>query len=301
VWGEGEEVAWPSGEALILYGPPGVGKSTLAQQLALSRIGVGAGCVLGFPVRSSERPLLYVAADRPRQVMRSLRRMVGDNDADVLASQLIVRRGPLPFQLADDPTLLAALAVHLEVGTVVLDSLKDLGAVLSSDEGGMLVNAAIQHTLASGVEVLALHHPRKAQADNRKPNRLDDMYGSQWLASGAGSVICLWGNPGDPVVEFLHLKQPAETIPPFRVFHDHRSGTSQAMDAVDLEALLVSAGEEGVTAKAAALALFSSDDRASVEKTRRRLDKLVERGKAHRIRSQDGVGADAWQAAGSAS
>jgi replicative DNA helicase len=39
IWGEGEEVLLADGEALIIAGPQGLGKTTLAQQLLLGRAG----------------------------------------------------------------------------------------------------------------------------------------------------------------------------------------------------------------------------------------------------------------------
>ena len=74
-----------------------------------------------------------------------------------------------------------------------------------------------------------MHHGRKANADNKKPNTLDDVYGSAWLTAGMGSVICLWGKPGDSLVELTHLKQPAEAVGPMMVLHDHATGRSTAV------------------------------------------------------------------------
>jgi Holliday junction resolvasome RuvABC ATP-dependent DNA helicase subunit len=46
----------------MLVGPDGVGKTTLAQQLALGQIGLRER-VLGMRVETIDRPLLYIAAD----------------------------------------------------------------------------------------------------------------------------------------------------------------------------------------------------------------------------------------------
>jgi hypothetical protein len=37
-----------------------------------------------------------------------------------------------------------------------------------------------------------------------------------WLTSGAGSVILLNGQPGDPIVSLHHLKQPAAAVGPLQ-------------------------------------------------------------------------------------
>src|SRR4051794_28282944 len=66
IWGSGGDVAWARGETLLIAGPQGVGKTTLAQRLALARCAIDTA-VLGLPVDPDPRGVLYVAADRPAQ------------------------------------------------------------------------------------------------------------------------------------------------------------------------------------------------------------------------------------------
>jgi energy-coupling factor transporter ATP-binding protein EcfA2/5S rRNA maturation endonuclease (ribonuclease M5) len=234
VWGRDNEVAWAQGETLLLAGPQGVGKSTLLQQLALARIGVRTTPLLFMPVAVDERPLLYIAADRPSQIRRSLGRMVSEDDRKTLSERLIVWQGPLPFNLSTEPEKFAPFVAEFGVGTVCIDSLKDVAHDLSKDETGSRVNAALQETLAYGIEVAASHHQRKAQANNKKPTTLSDVYGSTWITAGVGSVLLLWGEAGDSIVEFLHLKQPAEEIGPLKVVHDHATGTTDLQPEFDV-------------------------------------------------------------------
>ncbi len=280
LWGEGESVLWAEGEALMLVGPTGAGKTTLAQQLILARAGVRGEELLGFPVARDTRPVLYVAADRPTQAIRSFQRMVSESDRERLTRGLRVWRGPLPFDIGRQPHRLVDMAAYCKVGTVVLDSLKDVAQDLSKEESGGRVNSAIQSLLAARVQVLVLHHQRKAQAQNTRPRSISDVYGSTWLTAGAGSVVLLWGDPGDPVVELAHLKQPLGEVGPFELVHDHAKGRTSLVDAPDLAAYL-RAAREGLTAKDAAAYLFrGGESRNHVEKARRRLEALVACGVA---------------------
>ncbi len=113
VWGgDGESVAWAQGEPCFLVGPPGVGKSTLAQQIVLARADIAPDLnVLDMIVTPDDRPTLYLAADRPRQIARSFRRMVRPRDRDALDERLIVWPGPLPFDIVQTPEALATLAL----------------------------------------------------------------------------------------------------------------------------------------------------------------------------------------------
>ncbi|HKS95910.1 MAG TPA: AAA family ATPase [Terriglobia bacterium] len=232
LWGDGNRVAWAEGEGLMIYAPQGVGKTSLAQQLVNARIGVGPPELLGLGVEPGKGKLLYLAMDRPPQIARSWRRMVGAEDSEALAERVVVWQGPLPFKLTpDEPGKLVRWAID-ELGisdAVVIDSYKNLAPSLSDERTGAMIDSIAQETMVEGLGWVALHHGRKANADNKKPNTLDDVYGNVRLTAGMGSVLCLWGKPGDAQVELSHLKQPAEPVGPMLVLHDHATGRSTAV------------------------------------------------------------------------
>jgi replicative DNA helicase len=277
VWGGASgTVAWAQGEGFMLVGPDGVGKTTLAQQLTLGLIGLRRR-VLGWRVVTLDRPVLYLAADRPSQASRSFARMVTEEHRAILQERLIVWKGPLPFNVVEQPASLARFARERDAGAVVIDSLKDIAIELSRDEVGGRVNEALQELVVEGIEVCALHHQRKAKQDGSKPTKLADVYGSRWLTAGMGSVVLLWGEPGDLVVDFRHLKQPAEEIVALKVLHDHERGESRVYEQVDLLELVTVAATEGLTAERAAAVMFGTEAPGAneVEKARRQLERLV--------------------------
>ncbi len=102
VWGRENEVLWAPGESLMIVGPTGVGKTTLAWQLVRGRTGL-CDEVLGFPIEAGERRTLYLACDRPSQIARVMRRSVSEADRAVLDDRLLVWRGPPPADLAKHP------------------------------------------------------------------------------------------------------------------------------------------------------------------------------------------------------
>lgn len=282
VWGRGQEVLWAEGEALTIVGGQGVGKTTLAQQLALGRCGFDEYAeVLGFPVQPNPHgSTLYLAMDRPRQAARSFRRMVGEAWRDELDDKLFVWEGPPVVDIAKHPTTLVEYARGVNATTLVVDSIKDAAIGLSDDEVGAGWNRARQIALRDGLEIIELHHNRKAAA-GAKGNQpsIDDVYGSTWITSGAGSVLLLAGSPGDPVVSVHHLKQPAEEVGPLKVVHDHQHGRSSIWHSADLLAV-VAAIPGGATAIDVARTLFETEKptNAEREKARRRLDRKVDEG-----------------------
>jgi AAA domain len=284
VWGVDSRVLWAEGEPTMLYGPDGVGKTTIAQQLVLARVGVNSRQLLGLPVAPARDKVLYLALDRPKQAARSMRRMVAEADRLILAEGLHVWRGSLPIDVINNPDGLAAFALDREADTVVIDSVKDLAPNLSDESVGMALHQAWQACVEAGVEVLALHHPRKAQADNKKPKTLADVYGSRWLTAGCGSVLLVWGDAGDPVVSLEHLKQPADAVGPLKLLHDNRAGTTTLIDALDV-VQIIATRPDAASVKDIATVLFrtTDPDRNAIEKTRRKLEAAADDNRLTRM------------------
>lgn len=274
LWGDGEQIAWAEGESLWICGPQGVAKSTLMQNLALRRHGILGGDVLGWSVAQTERKGLYLAMDRPTQIKRSLRRMVGEEHRATLDANLTVWKGPPPQDIAKHPNTLTMLANEAGAGTVYIDSLKDAAVGLADDEVGSGFNRAVQTALAEDIEVIGAHHQRKGQQGGTKPKSLDDVYGSTWITSGSGSVILLWGKAGDVVMELEHLKPPSEPVGPLSVIVNFETGGVSIEDEVDLFDMARKA-PFGIQAEGAARALFrcSDPERNQIEKARRKLKK----------------------------
>jgi hypothetical protein len=217
--------------------------------------------------------------------------MISETEEEELSNRLVVWKGPLEFDLTKTPQLLREFVDSIGgVSDVFVDSLKDLSPDLVKDEVGSRVNMSFQELIASGYELCALNHQRKEQQGGIKPRRLADVYGSRWLTAGMGSVLLLWGEPGDLVVEFRHLKQPEGDIGPFNIVHDHGRGTSAVHQRIDLiEALALA--NNGLTVFDAAVLLFetTSPSKNEIEKARRRLNGLTDSGRATRHDDPDGL------------
>ncbi|SNS54997.1 AAA family ATPase [Rhodococcoides kyotonense] len=292
LWGAGEESLWSQGEALMIAGPQGVAKTTLAGNLVKSML--CGGDLLGYAVARADQ-VLYLAMDRPRQIGGALGRMFGEEQREQLENGLTVLQGPPPADFADHPATLMELADRTSAGVVIVDSLKDAALGLSSDETGAGYNRARQMLLQSGVELIELHHVKKTRADGRDGALgIDDIYGSTWITSGAGSVFLLQGDPGDNVVSMSHVKQPRDVVGPLKLLHDRAAGSVTVLDEADLASLVDASGPSGLTAKAAATALNEQGrvSPAEAQKARRALQKLESEGVLmQRAGSRGGVAA----------
>jgi hypothetical protein len=297
LWGRDEDVLWASGEAMMIAGPMGLGKTTAAGQLVRGLL--FGGDMLGLPITALEddEVILILAMDRPRQIARSMGRQFGEEHRDILARRVRVRKGPPPADVAANPALLTVMAQSEGARVVFVDSLKDAAIGLSDDQVGAGYNRARQMLLASGRELCELHHVVKRNPNGGAPSSAADIYGSTWLTAGCGSVILLTGEPGDPIVGFRHVKQPAQEVGPFRLFHDQAAGRLTVDHVADLVALVKASGPDGLTAKAAAAALFdkAKPTAADVQKARRKLDALVETKALSRMEGGKGQGnVTAW-------
>ncbi len=278
VWGRGSEVLWAAGEPLLIVGPDGSGKTTLGLWLVLALMGL-TDELLRLPVVRADRRVGLIAADRPAQISRRLKQMVSQEEGEAdLRERLLVHRGLLEFDLVEDPRALAGWASSRGLSAVVLDSLGHVVSAPSKDEVGSAIARAVGHVMDAGIELAILYHPRKATPENKKPTSLADVYGSRWITAMAGSVLSLWGDPGDPIIELRHLKQPQAEVGPFRIVVE-AGGFLRVQEGTDpLELLRAALG--GLTAKSLAEALYEGSARAQVEKARRRLQDLVSRGLA---------------------
>ena len=233
IWGSGPSILWSKGEGMMIAGHQGLGKTTIAQQLMLYRTGIRKGLLLDMPVEEGTGRCVYLAMDRPRQAARSLRRMVTEDEYPLLNERIVVWKGPLPVNVLSSPPVFADFLLKIcpDVSTVFINSVEDLAPGLSDDPVGSGINLAWQEVIAQEIELLPLHHQRKAASGQERGNELDDIYGSTWITSGMGSIFCLAGEPGAVEVEMIHRKFPSEPVTGLMLEHNHSAGTIRRVKA----------------------------------------------------------------------
>lgn len=296
VWGSNDHVAWTQGEYVLFIGPGGVGKSTIAQQVVLPRAGIRTPAFLGMDVTPDDRKVLYLALDRPAQIRRSFHRMVTEADRHLLDDRVVVWDRPLPLSVLKNTEIIAALAVDLGAGMVIVDSLKDIHGKLSDEEVGQAIKEAFQVACIEGIEVAAVHHLRKRAQGSSGARSADDTYGSAHIFNGAGSAFIVDGASGDAVVNLTHVKQPtADSCGPWQLVHDHQAGATRIEGVVDLANIV--ATSNGLTPEGAARAMYKKETPtpSEIEKARYRLEKLVASG--HAVKQGGGKNAGGKQEA----
>lgn len=219
IWGPPEAPLWMPGESLMVAGPSGVGKSTLAQQLVSARIGLSDN-VLGYPVQDDGGRVLYLAMDRSAQVYRMLRRHVPEDDRRarmIFRERIVLRGGRAPVSMTDERHVdwLLEQAQLFGATTVVLDSLKNV-VLKPSDEGlAAGYDATRQALMNERINLIEIHHTRKRSAEGRTQRGVqDDVYGSMTFSAGAGSILLLTPDKDEGKVWLQQVKSLAGTYRP---------------------------------------------------------------------------------------
>jgi hypothetical protein len=277
LWGDGKEILWAKGEALLICSDIGCGKTTLAGLLA--RALLDGGDVLGYPVaslRDSPR-VLYLALDRPAQIGRSLARQIMPDMSERYGDRFTFVPGPLPIDLAETPDVFPHIADYYGADIVIVDSLKDIALGISEDRAAANYNRAQQALLASGRELVVLHHLTKK----------GELYGAKWLDAGVGSVLRITGKPGGPTSVVSQYKPVAHLIPEIKIRHDRDAGEMHVDDGTAPQqsaapgsatapslADWVGQHDAGVTLAEVSAFLYGSDGRAARARAKRMLDGL---------------------------
>lgn len=284
LWGDTHTILAAKGQPTTIAGPQGAGKSVFGQRLALGWLGIIPD-ILGIPITPGDRNVLYLASDRPEQARLSMRRMIADNQLDILEDRMRVWKGPPPEDVAKQPLMLLHMAQAADAGYLIIDSAKDVALKLSADEVGAAYNSALQHCVAHAVEITALHHPRKLSGDTRdNPVRvLDDLYGAYWITAGNGSVVYL--QPGDfDSYTLTQLKSPNGTKAEIPYEHVTATGDIRPPSNPDLAGILADAGYDGCSAAHIARCLYKTTEPTQGQKraVQRALNELAEDGIAER-------------------
>lgn len=203
----------------IVAGPPGVGKSQLTMRAAESF--ARGQDVLGW---KAERPLrsLFVSMEMPAEEVKYFMDVMRMEDADGMLTENF-RIMPLGRSVGlttkEGRSKLDKVMDQHRPDIIMLDSLGiAISDELSSDkvilDAFNYVNKQLRNEYESAVWFI--HHPRKEQIGNKKPNKLDDLYGNRYITAAATSAINMWPVGDEIEVSCLKMRMTPE-FKPFRI------------------------------------------------------------------------------------
>ena len=237
IWGPESSPWTASGQQTLIVGPDSTGKSTLSTHYGKARLNLPGwgGLLLGEPVvpLPEDQSMLYLAADRPIQIMEGFKRGLTEEMRDQLHKRLWFWPGPPPMDLSTRAGRMWLLrkVEQTNAGLVFIDSRKDVGDVLDNREVNRL-NRLLKELDAEGVEVVMPHHNiQSADPPSVKPD-LTHVMGLREVFSGTGSVLMIKGKKGSAVVTLHQVKPIREMHEPVRVRLDKTSGRVEVADPI---------------------------------------------------------------------
>lgn len=212
---------------LILSGPPGVGKSSLSLRAA-QKMATGQP-FLKWKIESP-RKVLYVSMEMPREELGTFLNTMKfeDSEAELLAENFHILPLGRALKLGN---LLAKQALLKKLEEVQPDGVffDSFGTTVADDLNGDKIIIEIFDFVRAyvngkiGAFAWFIHHNRKAQVGNKKPNRLEDLYGSQFIGAQVTSAVVLWPGSHKNYLEVSCVKmRMAEEFHPFVIERNYK-------------------------------------------------------------------------------
>jgi AAA domain-containing protein len=202
----------------VIAGPSGVGKSQLSLRAAES-MAVGKK----FLKWEIQKPMkvLFISMEMPHEELKSFTDTMAMAENEQLRSNLLVAPVGQSIQLSSPKAQkgLNRIIEEFQPDGIMFDS---LGVALNGDlnDNSMLLQMFnyVKGTIIGEYGCFAwfIHHPRKGQVGNKKPNKLDDLYGGQYIGSTASTVVSLWPTGKDIELSCLKLRMAPE-FDPFKI------------------------------------------------------------------------------------
>jgi AAA domain/RepB DNA-primase from phage plasmid len=194
---------------LLLTGPSGVGKTQWSLRWAI-HLALGRD-YLGFSINKPRKIgflSLEMAHADLKYFLAIMAKDYSDEDKALLETNLIlVPYGePIYFDNKEGQQQVIDIIEATGVEGVFIDSTGSTtsGGLSNEDTVKRIMDFNDSLRKRMGVFTWYIHHMRKASGDNKKPNKLSDVYGNQYLVNRATTVMCLW--PNHSKIDVLPLK-----------------------------------------------------------------------------------------------
>lgn len=186
---------------MIVTGAPGVGKTQFCLQL-MSAFSVGGKFLTS--VLTPQKVLFWSLEMDVRELKFILRKQASQYEQSIHSVSENVR-------IMDEPgTLLQyeELLEKFDPGVLIIDSLFELsdGSLNDGAEVIQLTRWMKRMRKKYNCAIVMIHHNRKGSGTNKKPNKLEDMFGSVVLNKEIDTAFCLWQEEDSDEIDLIPVK-----------------------------------------------------------------------------------------------
>lgn len=210
----------------LLSGPPGVGKTQFALDFS-QRAALGQN----FLERNIGKPrrIGFLSLEMGHADLKFFAELQGKSynkeELDMLEENLrfLPLGEPLYLNKEQPREALEEWIYEEKLEGVVIDSLGSTTEQELSQESDVKTIMDFNDRLRQrhNVFTMFVHHHRKASGDNKKPNKLADVYGNQYITARATTVFCLWDGSNDTTLTGIPLKVRLSKKPdPLEIYRD---------------------------------------------------------------------------------
>jgi archaellum biogenesis ATPase FlaH len=196
---------------MVVTGKPSVGKTQLTVQ-SLIKMALGKP-MLGWDITIPRKTLFFsmeMGVAEIKLFLAEMDKLLDDEERALLQEnfKIIPIGQSIYFDDSADKKKIAQVIEAIKPEVVGFDSLSKTTASSLTDEVAVkkVMDFADELRMHFDCSIIMVHHDRKAQVGNKKPNNLEDMYGSFYIGATATTVIGLWSNHKTYEIELSYLK-----------------------------------------------------------------------------------------------
>ena len=196
---------------MVVTGKPGVGKTQLTVQ-SMIKMALGKP-MLGWDITTPRKTLFFsmeMGVAEIKLFLAEMDKLLNDEERALLQEnfKIIPIGQSIYFDDTADKKKIVQVIEAIKPEVVGFDSLSKTTSSSLTDEAAVkkVMDFADELRMHFDCSVLMVHHDRKAQIGNKKPNSLEDMYGSFYIGATATTVIGLWANNKTYEIELSYLK-----------------------------------------------------------------------------------------------